>query len=87
LVWSERLTISSVHLPSPAIAVSSFSPALAAIGKDRVQPREKMTDRGRQVGRAIAVLDIGGVHLCADQMAVGIGDNVRLRPLTSLPAS
>src|ERR1700738_631013 len=80
LAWSDRLTISSVHCPFPASAVSSFSPA-GAIGKDMAQPWEEIADRSQQVGRTVSILDVGTVYLRANQMTVGIGNDVALAPV------
>jgi len=64
--------------------------SVAAIGKDMAQPGKEIADRGHHTDRAVAILDIGGVHLRANQMTVGVGDDVALAPvgpLTFLPAS
>jgi putative transposase len=64
LAWSDRLTISRVHCPSPASAVSSFSPGVSAVGKDVTQqPREEIADRRQNPRRPVAVLDVSGMHL------------------------
>jgi len=42
---------------------------------------------GEDPGRAIPILDIGGVDLAGDQIAAGVSDDVTLAPLNPLPAS
>src|SRR3974390_668435 len=49
---------------------------VGAIGKDMAQPREEIADRSQQVGRAISILDVGGVHLRANQVTAGVGKDV-----------
>src|SRR5439155_10293005 len=48
------------------------------------QPREEIADRSQQVGRAVAILDVGGVQLGANQMTAGIGNDVTLAPIDLL---
>src|SRR6516162_8889242 len=36
---------------------------------------------------AVSILDVGWVHLCANQMTAGIGNDVALAPVDLLPAS
>src|SRR5438132_1242518 len=48
------------------------------------QPPEEMADRSQQVGRAVSILDVGGVHLGANQMTAGIGNDVTLAPIDLL---
>ena len=48
------------------------------------QPREKVTDRGQQRGRAAAILDVGGMHRRRDERAAGVGDDVGLAAIDLL---
>jgi hypothetical protein len=45
------------------------------------QPREEIAGRSQQVGRTVSVLDVGTVYLRANQMTVGIGNDVALAPI------
>ena len=63
-------------VPGPSAALQALRINCAAIGEQVSQPREAVDDFGEQQGRAIAVLDVGGV-----------GQEWRLRPLIFLPAS
>ena len=57
---------------------------IPAIGKDRAQPGEAVTDAGEHVGRTVAVLDIGGVDDRPDQEALGVGEDMTLPALDLL---
>ena len=48
------------------------------------QPREEIADRSQQVGCTVSILDIGTVSLPANQMTVGIGNDVALAPVNLL---
>src|ERR1700687_4244078 len=48
------------------------------------QPREEIADRGQQIGRAVSILNVGGVHLRANQMTAGIGNDMALAPVDLL---
>jgi hypothetical protein len=45
------------------------------------QPGEEIADRSQHADRAVRILDVGAVHLGADQQPVGIGDDVALAPV------
>src|SRR5215471_16744122 len=81
LAWSDRLTISSVHWPSPARAVSRFLAGVSAVRKDVTQPGEEIADRCQHSRRPVAILDVGCVHLGADQMPTGVSDDMALAAL------
>src|SRR6267378_6405921 len=63
-------------LPVPEKSGLQFLAGVGAIGKDMPQPREKITDRGQDLRGAIAILDMSSMHLHANQMPAGIGDDV-----------
>src|SRR5712691_3902487 len=48
------------------------------------QPREEIADRSQQVGCAVSILNVGGVHLRANQMTAGISNDVALAPVDFL---
>ena len=48
------------------------------------QPREEIADRSQRVGRAVSILNVGGVHLRANQMTAGISNDVALAPVDLL---
>ena len=60
--------------------VAQLVAAIAAIGEHMAQPRIEGADRRQQVGCAVTVLDVGGVNLQANQMALGVGDDMGNRP-------
>ena len=61
---------------------------IAAIGEEVAEPWIQRAQRSDDADGAVGpVLNIGGVHLHAQQMALGVGHDSRLRPLTLLPAS
>jgi hypothetical protein len=47
------------------------------------QPWEEVADQAS----AVSILNVGWVHLCANQMTAGIGNDVALAPVALLPAS
>jgi site-specific DNA recombinase len=55
-----------------------FAAGVAAIGEDVAQPGERMADRRQQRRRAVAILDVGCVHVGRDQQPVGIGQDMAL---------
>src|ERR1019366_7695770 len=46
---------------------------IAAVGKDVAQPRQQRADRCQQRQRAVAVLNVGGMHLSAPPAPLGGG--------------
>ena len=79
-----RLTISRVHRPIFFQGCFEFGSGIGAVGDDVAQPRKGMADGSEQGGRAVAVLDVGGVDLGGHQQAAGIGENVTLAALDLL---
>src|SRR5271165_4861495 len=71
-------------LPAPGKRRLQLLARVGAIGKDMAQPREEIADRSQQVGRAVSILNVGGVHLRANQMTAGIGNDVALAPVDLL---
>src|SRR5712691_1941440 len=71
-------------LPAPGKRCLQLLPRVGAIGKDMAQPREEIADRGQQIGRTVSILDVGGVHLRANQMTAGIGNDVALATIDLL---
>ena len=57
--------------------------AIGAVGKDMPQPRMEISHCGQDQWCAIAILDVGFMDNSGDQQAVGVGEQVALRPLTS----
>ena len=57
---------------------------ITAIGEDVAQPREEIADRRQHADRAVAILNVGAVHLGADQQPGGVGDDVALAPVDLL---
>jgi hypothetical protein len=60
------------------------SPHRLPIGEDVAQPGEEIADRSQHADRAVAILDVGAVHLGADQEPVGVRDDVALAPIDLL---
>ncbi len=58
--------------------------ALGAIGEDMAQPGKAVADGLQQLGRAVAVLDIGAMDDQCDQKAQGVGDDMALAALDLL---
>ncbi len=56
---------------APSLFQRAFAlrPAVGAVGKDMMQPREGVADRFRDIGSAVASLDIGGINDQADRKA------------------
>ena len=48
------------------------------------QPWEEVAIAASNVGCAVSILDVGWVHLCANQMTAGIGNDVALAPVALL---
>ena len=73
--------------PSPEFGQvhAQFVPGIGAIGKDMAQPGVEPTDRGEDIDGAVAVLDIGAMNLQADEMSLGVGDDVALAALDLFP--
>src|SRR6516162_37260 len=71
-------------LPELGKGCLQFGTGIAAIRKDMAQPGEKMADRRQQIGRAIAILEVGGVYLRRDETTAGMGDDVALAPIDLL---
>ena len=71
-------------VPGPSAALQALRINCAAIGEQVSQPREAVDDLGEQQGRAIAVLDVGGVDQGVDQVALGVGQDMALAALDLL---
>jgi len=63
---------------------AQLRPGVSAIGEDVAQLRIGVSDRGEHGGRAIAILDIGGVDGQPDQQPDGVDDDMALAPLDLL---
>lgn len=57
---------------------------IGAVGKDVTQPWIELADRSEDLDGTVPILDVGLVHLQADEVAVGIGDDVALATLDLL---
>ncbi len=64
--------------------VFEFAACIAAIGEDVPQPGEPEADGFEDIGRAIAILDIGGMDEDEDQKSAGVGEYVPLAALDLL---
>ena len=62
----------------PGERVLQLVAGVAAIGEDVAQPRIERADGGEHGGRAVAVLDVGRMHHDADEVAVGIDEDMAL---------
>src|SRR4029077_231514 len=71
-------------LPVPGKRGLQLLAGVGAVGKDMAQPWEEIADRSQQVGRTVSILDVGTVYLRANQMTVGIGNDVALAPVDLL---
>lgn len=71
-------------LPHPGEGRCQLFASVTAIGEDVAQPGEEIADRRQHADRAVAMLDVGAVHLGADQEPVGVGDDVALAPVDLL---
>jgi len=65
-------------------SLAQFISSIATIGKDMAQPGIARTDRSKNAGGAIAILNAGFVNDESDQVALGVGDDVALTALDSL---
>ena len=54
--------------------VFEFAACIAAIGEDVPQPGEPEADGFEDIGRTIAILDIGGMDEDEDQKSAGVGE-------------
>ena len=54
---------------------------IGAVGEDMAQPGEAMADGSEEVGRAVAVLDVGGMNPRPDQKTAGVGEDMTLAAL------
>jgi len=79
-------TLDDLKRPSPALGQrrAQLVAGVAAVGKDVPQPGLERASARQNADGAVAILDIGGVNLHADQMAFGVGDDVALAPLDLL---
>ena len=59
-VASKRLTISMVKRPRAAVR-SELRALIAAVGEEVTQPRPAFQDGLQHDGRAVAIMDVGGV--------------------------
>jgi len=51
---------------------------VAAVGPDKLQPGMALADLAQHQGRAIAVLDAGGMHHHPDRQSFGVNESVKL---------
>ena len=58
--------------------VTQFVAGIAAIGEDVPQPRIERTDRGQDIDRTVAILDVGGMDQQPDEITLGVGHDVSL---------
>jgi len=65
-------------LPRSSDGIAEFVARIAAIGKNMAQPGEALPHSLEDIGRAIAVLNIGGMHENEDEEAAGVGQDVPL---------
>jgi hypothetical protein len=65
-------------------SLPQFISGIATIGKDMAQPGIARTDRSKDAGGAIAILNAGFVHDESNQVALGVGNNVALAALNLL---
>src|SRR5258707_12301091 len=65
--------------------VFEFLTCVAAVGEHMAEPGETGSDRDEQIGRAGAILDVGGMNDRGDQQTAGVGGGNRgvRRPLRS----
>ena len=82
LIWS--LDDGKRPLPHPGEPRRPLFASITAIGEDVAQPGEEIADRSQHADRAVAILDVGAVHLGADREPVGVGDDVALAPVDLL---
>src|SRR5690348_10622106 len=68
-------------LPHPSEGRFQLFASITAIGEDVAQPGEEVADRSQHADRAVPILDVGAVHLGADQQPGGVGDDVALAPV------
>ncbi len=59
-------------------SLAQFISGIATVGKDMAEPGIARTDRSKDAGGAIAILNAGFVHDEPDQVALGVGDDVAL---------
>jgi hypothetical protein len=64
--------------------VTQLVTGIAAVGEDVAQPGEAGADLGQDVGRAVAILDIGRMDQGGDQQTAGVGEDVALAALDLL---
>ena len=64
--------------------IAKLVAGIAAIGEDMTQPRIERAAIDDRTDGAVAILDVGGVNLQADQMALRVGDDVALAALDLL---
>ena len=64
--------------PDPLQGGFEFGAGISAVGEDMAQPREAVPDGGEQGGRAVAILDVGGVDPGGYQQAAGVGEDMTL---------
>ena len=78
LAVSERLAISSVHLPILSRAPRSFGPGVSAVGEQMTQPGACMAYRFQHCRSAVAVLNVGCVHHQSEEHSGGVDGGVML---------
>jgi hypothetical protein len=72
------MTRSSTEL---AERVAQLVAGKGSVGEQMTQPRIEPAHEGDHAEGSVAVLDVGSMHAQADQMAVGVGDDVALAAL------
>lgn len=63
---------------------AQFVPGISPNGENVAQPREGLADAGKDVGRTVAILDIGGVNDSPDQQALRVCDDMVFAALDRL---
>src|SRR6516162_8982510 len=82
-----RLTISMVQLPEFGAGGMQVGAVVDAVGKQVAKPGKQLVDGLDDQHCPIAILNIGGVHLGADQQTAGIGHNVAFTAFALFGAS
>ena len=65
--------------------IEKLLPTIDPIGKDVAQPRELHPYLLQQRYRAVAVLDVGWMHMNPEKEAIGVGYNVPLAAVDAFP--
>lgn len=73
--------ISKVHVPIFGERGAQFVPGITSIGEDVTQPREGLAYAGKDVGRTVAILHIGGMNDGSNEQALRVSDDVAFAAL------